>query len=360
VAERPDGTEQQLRTVPAFTKPIIGPVAKPLVAGYELAMRPIHAAGWHRIRLVFGVAYFIAIGYIVVTDGVPTGRKALSYIVVAGLAITCLGRGWRRLVQVVIDWLPFTVVLMTYDQSRALADTMGMPLHESDIASAEGWLFGGHVPTVWLQQHFYDAAHVHWWDALATLTYTSHFVVTPLIAAIFWIRDRRVWMRYISRVILLSFAGLATYVLFPEAPPWLAAKDGYIGSVSRLSARGWEYFHASFANRLLEAGQNGGANPVAAMPSLHLAFAFLAALTVYERLHSRWRGLIYLYPVLMGLTLVYTGEHYVIDLAFGMLYAVAAHWVLCRWEAWWGARRPARVAVPELAAETEMESATAT
>jgi PAP2 superfamily len=322
---------------------------RPAVAVYDAVMRLIHAIGWRRIRLAVGAVYFAVIVNILVTDGVPTGRKALAYIIVTGLAITCLGRGWRRLLQVIIDWLPFTLVLMTYDQSRAIADTMGMPLHEHDIARAESWLFGGNVPTVWLQQHFYDAASVHWYDALATLIYTSHFIVTPVLAAIFWLRDRTVWLRYISRVILLSFAGLATYVLFPEAPPWLAAKDGYIGHVTRLSARGWEYLHASFANRLLESGQNGGANPVAAMPSLHFAFAALAAMFVANRFTTRWRYLFVLYPIGMGLTLVYTGEHYVIDLVFGLLYAVAAHLALNRWERWWaahGERRAARVAVP--------------
>lgn len=302
----------------------------------------IHSVGWRRIRIAAAVVYFAVIVNILITEGVPTGRKALSYIIVIGLAITCLGRGWRRLFQVVIDWLPFTLVLMTYDSSRALADTVGMPLHEHDIARAEAWLFGGHVPTVWLQQHFYNVATVHWYDALATLIYTSHFVVTPVLAAIFWLRDRKVWLRYISRVIVLSFAGLLTYVLFPEAPPWMAAKDGYIAPVARTSARGWEYLHASFANRLLESGQQGGANPVAAMPSLHFAFASLAAIFVAQRFASRWRYLLVLYPIGMGLTLVYTGEHYVIDVIFGLLYAVAVHLALNRWERWWAARKERR------------------
>jgi hypothetical protein len=319
-------------------------------------MRGVHAIGWQRIRWTLGILYLLYLARMIVDDGVPTGRKTLSYLVVAGLAITCLGRGWRRLIQVVIDWLPFTVVLMTYDQSRAIADTMGMPLHESDIAYAERWLFGGTDPTVWLQQHFYDPMQVHWYDAAATLIYTSHFVVTPLLAAVFWVRTRPVFLRYISRVILLSFAGLATYILFPEAPPWLASQDGYIGPVTRLSARGWQYLHAGFADRLLRAGQNGGANPVAAMPSLHFAFAVLAALTLYGLLHGRWRLLLWLYPVGMGLTLVYTGEHYVIDLIFGALYAFGAHWLLCRAEAWWRARRAHRAAELVPVAETEPES----
>lgn len=341
---------------PARTAPT---VIRPAVAGYESIMRVIHAIGWRRIRFACATVYFLGIANMVITEGVPTGREALSYIIVVGLGIWCLGRGWRRLILVAVDWLPFTLVLMTYDRSRAFADTVGMPLHESDIAHAESWLFDGHIPTIWLQQHFYDPSSVHWYDALATLIYTSHFVVTPVLAAIFWMRNRKVWLRYISRVILLSFAGLATYILFPEAPPWLASEDGDIGHVTRLSARGWEYLHAGFANRLLEAGQNGGANPVAAMPSLHLAFAALAALFVADRVSSRRRYLLALYPLGMALTLVYTGEHYVIDLIFGLLYAGAAHLLLNKWEQWWVSlkqRRPAGRAEASAVPDAEMES----
>ncbi len=315
------------------------------------------APTWHRVRLVLGACYLCYLAALIVVSGVPTDRTQLSYLVAAGLAITCLGRGWRRMVQIVIDWLPFTLVLMFYDSSRALADTMGMPLHEADIAHAEQWLFGGTTPTVWLQAHFYDPMHVHWYDAAASIIYSSHFLVTPALAAFLWVRDRQVWLRYISRVIALSFAGLATYILFPEAPPWLAGKDGYLPPVARLSARGWEYLHAGFANRVLIAGQNGGANPVAAMPSLHFAFSLLAALFIATRLRSQWRTLLYLYPLAMALTLVYTGEHYVLDIAFGALYALAVHWAVALAEQRWR-QRARRVSAPRAAAvETAGEPA---
>jgi membrane-associated phospholipid phosphatase len=96
---------------------------------------------------------------------------------------------------------------------------------------------------------------------------------------------------------------------------------------------------------LLGQAQNDGANPVAAMPSLHVAFAALVAIFVATRIRSKWRRLAYLYPVAMGFTLVYTGEHYVLDLVVGVAYAVAAHLVMNRWEARRG-RRPV-VPVPD-------------
>jgi membrane-associated phospholipid phosphatase len=252
---------------------------------------------------------------------------------VSALGITAIGKGWRPLRQVVLDWLPFTLVLIAYDRTRAVADAVAMPLHEHDIVTAERWLCFGTVPTVWLQQHLYDSAHVYWYDALLTLVYSSHFFATPVLAAVLWLRDRRAWSQFIQRVVLLSVAGLVTYVLFPEAPPWMAARDGDIAApIARLSARGWIWLHAGNVKHVLARAQDDGSNAVAAMPSLHVAFACLAAIFLAGRLRSRWRWLLALYPLGMGFALVYQGEHYVLDLLAGAVYALAAHLALNRWE----------------------------
>jgi membrane-associated phospholipid phosphatase len=244
----------------------------------------------------------------------------------------------------VLDWLPFTLVLVLYDRTRGAADSLGIRLHEQDVLDAEKWLFGGTEPTVWLQHHLYDAAHIHWYDALVTLVYSSHFLATPVLAAVLWLRDRALWLSYISRVIVLAVAGLATYCLFPAAPPWMAARDGLSEPVARLSSRGWVWLHMSSLDDVLAQAQHDGANPVAAMPSLHVAFAVLVALVFGGMLRSRWRYLLALYPLAMGFALVYTGEHYVLDLIAGAGYAFAVHLALNRWDRWRAVRLYERAA----------------
>jgi membrane-associated phospholipid phosphatase len=288
--------------------------------------------GWQRVRLLAFTGYVAVLAWIVIAEGVPTRRASLAVIVITGLGLTSIGRTWRHTAQVVLDWLPFTAVLMLYDRTRGVADRLGISLHERDIVRAEEWLFGGTEPTVWLQHHLYNPAHVYWYDALCTIIYTSHFLATPILAAVLWLRDRALWLRYISRVVALSFAGLITYCLFPEAPPWMAARDGLTAPVARLSARGWIWLHLGNVNATLAHAQNDGANPIAAMPSLHLAFAALVALMIGTRIRSRWRYLLALYPAAMGFTLVYCGEHYVLDLVAGLAYAWAVHAALNRWE----------------------------
>lgn len=294
------------------------------------------------IRRVSFAVYFAGLAVLVAVRGVPEGRLQLMSIIVLGLCIAAIGSGPTGLRRVLVDWLPFTLLLMAYDLSRHLATAVSLPLHETDVAHAEAWLFGGTIPTVWLQRHLYHPGTVHWYDAAATLVYTSYFLTTPILAAVLWLRNREVWLRFISRVLALSLAGLITYVVFPEAPPWYAARDHVIAPVSRLSAQGWVYLHAGNLDSLLDGVQRDGANPVAAMPSLHTAFSTLVALFLVSRMTSRWRHLLWLYPAAMGLVLLYTGEHYFLDLIAGVGYAAGVHAVLSRWE------RSRVVAVPEL------------
>jgi membrane-associated phospholipid phosphatase len=297
--------------------------------------------GWRRVRWAAATIYFIALAGYVVAEGVPTNRIVLTLVILVGLGISRIGRGWRASWQILVDWLPFTAALVAYDRTRGLADKLGIPLHEADIARVEDWLFGGVNPTIWLQHHLHPDAAVHWYDAIVSVVYVTHFVATPVLAAVLWLRNREVWIQFISRVILLSVAGLITYIAFPEAPPWLAAKDGVIAPVQRLSAQGWIWLHAGNLDALLSRAQNEGSNPVAAMPSLHVAFACLVALFIAGQIRSRARWLLVLYPLAMGFTLVYTGEHYVLDLLFGVLYVAGAHVAVSRWEA----RRARRSAI---------------
>jgi membrane-associated phospholipid phosphatase len=77
-------------------------------------------------------------------------------------------------------------------------------------------------------------------------------------------------------------------------------------------------------SRLVENGQ-ALANPVAAMPSLHAGFTLLITLFLWKFCRWWWRIPLAAYPVLMGFTLMYFGEHYFVDVLAGWAYATAAY-----------------------------------
>lgn len=294
---------------------------------------------WRRIRIGAGIGWGAILAVIVFFVGIPTDRGSMLLLVLTLLAIPCLGRGWPAFGRVLVDWLPFTAVLILYDYSRGLATRIGMPLHMADIAWVDEQVFGV-IPTVWMQEHFMHPGDPRWWDAVATFVYSTHFFATPVVAAVLWLRNRQLWVAFVTRIIALSMAGLVTYVLFPAAPPWYAAREAAIDPVVRGSSRGWLELGINHAGNLLQQGQLAS-NPVAAMPSLHTGFALIIALSVVRRFHSPLRWLLMAYPVLMGISLVYLGEHYVIDLVAGVLYAVVVDQLIGRFERQRAARRAA-------------------
>jgi hypothetical protein len=279
----------------------------------------VPGAGNRVLRRLLSAGLAVAFVATCVVTGLPTDRVVVLGWVLAALAVQSLGRGWPALVRLLADWVPLVGLLMLYDLTRGLADGLGVPVHVSELAQADRWLGNGVLPTVWLQQHW----GASWWAALASLVYSSHFVVTPLVLAVLWMRDRARWATYARLVLALSAAGLLTYVLYPAAPPWLAARDGVIEHVDRISGSGWAVLGLPRAGALLHMGQ-GQVNPVAAVPSLHTAFAVLTCLALLPAARHVWqRAALVGYAVLMPLVLVWAGEHYVVDTLLGALYAGA-------------------------------------
>jgi membrane-associated phospholipid phosphatase len=247
-------------------------------------------------------------------------------------------RPWREHLRFARDWSPAVALLVVYTLSRGYADRGVVP-HVLEMLTADvrltGWATGGLPPTLWLQHHLYDPDTIHWWDVGVSFVYFSHFVVTPAIALVLWLRNRRHWAAFMRRWIALSAAGLATYFAYPAAPPWWAAQYGVIGQVARISTRGWDVIGLHGAGNLLNAAQLDASNPVAAMPSLHSAFALLAAAFCAPLVGRRWWPALVAYPLAMAFTLVYSGEHWIIDVLAGWGYAAGVLALVGGAERWW-------------------------
>jgi membrane-associated phospholipid phosphatase len=307
---------------------------------------------WRYVRWAAFVAYAAALVLFVALEGVPTDRLGIYGGILVFLSIVTLGRGWAAWVQMMVDWLPFEAVLIAYDYSRGYAapysaqqiahhaypidnvhNKLGLPLHVMFPIRFDQWLGGGTMPTTWVQEHFHPGSAVPWYGVLVSLVYVSHFLVMPTVAVLLWIRNRarfQVWMRM---VIVLAIAGVATYFLYPMAPPWLADdRQVFPGAfVGRYTSEGFDRIGLRMVGGMVSQGQYL-VNPVAAMPSLHMAYATLAA--GYFWWGKRWwqRVLLVCYPLAMGFSLVYGGEHYVVDEIAGVIYAliVIAAWRLLR------------------------------
>jgi hypothetical protein len=299
-----------------------------------------------RKRRVAGMAVWaVAFILFVAVVGVPTSDPlvAFGWLWLATIAWRNY-RPWREHLIFLRDWLPVVLLLVFYNVSRGSADKLFDPHVQFMIDADEkmfGRLTGGHIPTVWLQQHLYDPSHVPWWEVATTLVYISHFLTVPTVAVILWVRNRGLSYRFIRRWIFLSMAGLITYFLYPAAPPWWASERGYLGDhVARFSSRGFDVLGLHSAGNTLNGLQADQSNPVAAMPSLHTAYALMAVAFFLPMVRKRWWPVLLAYPLAMTFTLVYTGEHYVADVLVGWLYVGLTFLVVGLAERWWARRHP--------------------
>jgi membrane-associated phospholipid phosphatase len=259
----------------------------------------------------------------VVSVGVPTSHDLVFFWFALGIIAFSVTDVKRRTSRLVIEWSPFIAVLFIYDRLRGYADGLLFHAREVPQIKVEAAIFGKPIPTVWLQAHlWHGAGDLRWWDYLTWFIYLTHFFATLVVAAILWRWAHDRFVRFATMVCVLSLAGFATYVLFPAVPPWLAARHGAIGPANRTIGIVWHHVPIAHFGSLFEKGQTY-ANNVAAMPSLHAAYSLLIVLYLWRLVPRWWRPLLALYPPAMAFSLVYTGEHYVVDCVAGWAYAVA-------------------------------------
>jgi membrane-associated phospholipid phosphatase len=137
--------------------------------------------------------------------------------------------------------------------------------------------------------------------------------------AVAWIllRHPRHFPRTAVMMAALFDLGTLMYVAVPTAPPWWAAEEGRLVGTRRVMVEAGERFWGRLWRPLYDFL---GGNPVAAMPSLHFATSVMAARMLAEA--DPAAGAVgWTYAGLLGLALVYLGEHYAIDLVAGLALA---------------------------------------
>jgi membrane-associated phospholipid phosphatase len=266
---------------------------------------------------VLAVIYLVVLATVSIVWRFPASRDRVVLFVLAALIIAVIGRP-HALARMARDFFPVVAFLYAYDLLRGRADGIVGHVFFTPQLRVDEWLFGGTAPTVTLQHDLWTAGHPHVWDYVAFLVYLTYFLLPFTVAAVLWRYRYELFHRYVSLWIGLSFAALVTYAVFPAAPPWMADEKGLLPHVIRITPYMTKHVGVNLARVM---GSQNYVNRVAAVPSLHAGTALLISMFFWSRT-KRWRWLLALYPLAMGFSLVYMGEHYVSDILLGWIYAV--------------------------------------
>lgn len=220
-----------------------------------------------------------------------------------GSAVERRRPAWRLLHEVVVLgglWLLYT--LGRAAAGRRSGHARG---HASDVWSLERSL---HLPDEGRVQR--GALHWTWLVHAADDYYKyEHFVTLVVVAGwlLVWRPER--YPRFRQVLVLTSALGLVLHAAYPLAPPRLRPDFRVVDTGVRL---GESVYGGDPHN-------HGLLNQYAAMPSLHVAWAVLFALTVVAVSGSRWRWLAVAYPAVTTYVVVITGNHYWLDGIVGIV-----------------------------------------
>jgi hypothetical protein len=158
---------------------------------------------------------------------------------------------------------------------------------------------------------------------------TMHFTLLGVLLVWLFLRHRASYPPVRTTLVLVTSACLIIQFL-PVAPPRLVPSGHFVDVAEQYH----QSVYVAFSD--IVPGQ------VAAMPSVHVAWAMLVGLTVVQVSTSRWRWLALLHPAITIFVVVATANHWWLDglVAIALLLlSMGGQWLTRRW---WQRRRIAR------------------
>jgi membrane-associated phospholipid phosphatase len=186
----------------------------------------------------------------------------------------------------------------------------------------------GELPTVRMQRALLrlgpDGPRWRPLDSALVWIHWSWFLVPHGAIAYTLARHPRRFPRAAALMYSTFNIGASVYWFLPTAPPWYAAgADERTGAGAREVRRLMvEYGEDFWGDRWGSLYSVFGGNPLAAMPSLHFATSVMAALLLAEA-EPLAGAFGWAYTTALGVSLVYLGGHYVVDLAAGAALTAA-------------------------------------
>ncbi|MGI8885728.1 MAG: phosphatase PAP2 family protein [Gaiellaceae bacterium] len=226
-----------------------------------------------------------------------------------------LPRGWAHLAFQFVIWMGFYAL---YQIARGSADRSVANAFQNGewVLRQERELGALFEPAV---QRVVDTSSL-----LVTLTsYTywlSQFAVVGVTMLWVYFRHHERFTAFRNWIITANLVGLVGYIFVPTAPPRMFPEWGFVDTLAQYSSVNHESGVIAW-----------GANPYAAMPSLHAMDAFIVGVVMFGLVRSRLAKALWLaWPAWVAFAVISTGNHYWFDVVAGILLALVTGFALRR------------------------------
>lgn len=170
----------------------------------------------------------------------------------------------------------FTRAMVNATDLLRIQDTIGLP---SELSFQQA---------VIRQTAFLRAANIYY--------IAVHFPLTAGFMIWVWRHHRWQFTRVRNTLIAVTGMGLVMHVAYPLAPPRMV--EGFVDTAAWLGPNPYDLAVSTAANQ------------IAAMPSLHVGWALLVAISTIWILNTRWRWLALAHPTITAAVVVLTANHY--------------------------------------------------
>ena len=241
----------------------------------------------------------------------------------------------EQVLRVLLDWAPFIAVYIVFESLRGVVPSIMLRVDAKTPLLFEEKLFGAPLSLIMYHYRFLPL------EIISSIVYALHPVDALILGGILYLYRRKIYYSFITAFTVVSAIGLLVYFIWPVAPPWMVLPGTRIPNyLARLVS-------------VMKGAVYGDPNPFAAMPSLHMALAVLVFYYLWISYSSaRVRVLAVFWPCAMFFSIIYTGNHYLLDALVGVLVGLVGIWAGKTYHEWLSgmlgsfaerSRRPARL-----------------
>lgn len=257
-----------------------------------------------RSFLALPIGFSIGFGLILLFSG----ELAKSPVSVVFLLLTPLvgavGLRWKRW----RGWLTLVMTALSYEALAEVIDSVADSSRLLSLFDFDRYLWGFNL-TGRVQSSLSSASMT---DVMAVL-YQLLMPVVVVTSLVVWRRSGQNFGKYVTAMLLTSYAALVTFLFIPTAPPWLTGAANNLVRASGL---------ASIPSFLSPLAALVEPDEFAAFPSLHAAYMVICSYFLLK-VDRRIGGAAVLLTGGVLLSTLYLGQHYLVDLLAGVGYAIA-------------------------------------
>jgi PAP2 superfamily len=284
--------------------------AKRILARGLRVSRAIRATAWALVAA--GVAAPVVRRRVKLPPAAVLGSAALAPVAL------CVAMPRNRRRDVAICALNMWAYVAAYEMPHDNPERLAERVRVNYPIAVDRVLGFGATPTVRLQSAFAKPGSINRFERVLVWCHWLWFAVPHGSVAYVLIRDPERFPSAAARMYGAFDIGASFYWMIPTAPPWWADLQGRRmgGGAIRVRRMMNEYGEQFWGSRWTDLYDVLGGNPLAAMPSLHFATSVMGAHLLSEV--GPVAGAVgWTYASMLGLALVYLGEHYAIDLIAG-------------------------------------------